>query len=127
MQRDDWRSVAQRIGPPLGPRAILVWEQGDEPLAFYLGGDETRVKWKQWRRAPRAVSEVDVVSGRPPPPGARGALPPSFRRVQRVTLGRMTLIRYRAARPRRLGWGRLVGNFTGYSNNAVLLDRPGSP
>jgi len=124
LQRDDWRSVAQRIGPPRGPRAILVWEQGDEPLAFYLGGGETRVKWKQWRRAPRAVSEVDVVSGRPPPPGAGSALPASFRRVQRVSLGRMTLIRYRAARPRRLGWGRLVGNFTGYSNNAVLLDRP---
>ena len=127
LQRDDWRSVAQRIGPPRGPRAILVWEQGDEPLAFYLGGGETRVKWKQWRHAPRAVSEVDVVSGRPPPPTARGALPSSFRRVQRVTLGRMTLIRYRAAHPRRLGWGRLVGNFTGYSNNAVLLDRPESP
>ncbi len=127
LQRDDWRSVAQRIGPPRGPRAILVWEQGDEPVAFYLGGDETRVKWKQWRLAPRAVSEVDVVSGRPPPPGARSALPPSFRRVQQVSLGRMTLIRYRAARPRRIGWGRLVGNFTGYSNNAVLLDSPASP
>jgi 4-amino-4-deoxy-L-arabinose transferase-like glycosyltransferase len=124
LQRDDWRSVARRIGPPRGPRAILVWEQGDEPLAFYLGGGETRVKWKQWRRAPRAVSEVDVVSGRPPPPGAGSGLPPSFRRVQRTILGRMTLIRYRAARPRRIGWGRIVGNFTGYSNNAVLLDRP---
>jgi 4-amino-4-deoxy-L-arabinose transferase-like glycosyltransferase len=127
LQRDDWRSVAQRIGPPKGPRAILVWEQGDEPLAFYLGGGATRVKWKQWRLAPRAVSEVDVVSGRPPPPGARSALPPSFRRVRQISLGRMTLIRYRAARPRRIGWGRLVGNFTGYSNNAVLLDSPASP
>jgi hypothetical protein len=73
------------------------------------------------------VSEVDVVSGRPPPPGAGSALPPSFRQVQRTTLGRMTLIRYRAARPRRLGWRHIVGNFTGYSNNAVLLDRPESP
>jgi mannosyltransferase len=122
LQRDDWRSAARRIGPPHGPRAILVWEQGDEPLAFYLGGGESRVKWKQWRRAPRAVSEVDVVSGRPPPAGARSALPPSFHRVQRVALGRMTLIRYRAAQPQRLGWGRIVGNFTGYSNNAVLID-----
>jgi 4-amino-4-deoxy-L-arabinose transferase-like glycosyltransferase len=124
LQRDDWRSVARRIGPPRGPRAILAWEQGDEPLAFYLDGGEVRAKWKQWRVAPRAVSEVAVVSGRPPPPGARDALPPSFRRVERVTLGRMTLIRYRSARPRRLGWGRIAGNFTGYSNNAVLLDRP---
>jgi hypothetical protein len=41
----------------------------------------------------------------------------------------MTLIRYVSTRPRRLGWGRIVSNFTGYSNNAVLLDHPniGSP
>lgn len=124
LQRDDWRSVADAIGPPRGPRAILVWEQGDEPLAFYLGAGETRVKWKQWRHGAVPVSEVDVVSGRPPPPRTRTALPPSFLQVQRLELGRMTLIRYVAARPRRLGWGHIVGNFTGYANNAVLLDRP---
>jgi 4-amino-4-deoxy-L-arabinose transferase-like glycosyltransferase len=122
LQRDDWRSVADAIGPPRGPRAILVWEQGDEPLAFYLGAGETRVKWKQWRHGAVPVSEVDVVSGRPPSPGTRTALPPSFRQVQRLRLGRMTLIRYMAVRPRRLGWGHIVGNFTGYANNAVLLD-----
>lgn len=121
LQREDWRGVADAIGPPAGPRAILVWEQGDEPLAFYIGEGETRVKWKQWRHAPRPVAEVDVVSGRPPPPAHR-ALPPVFRVVDHETLGRMTLIRYRAPRPVALGWGRLVGNFTGYSNNAVLLD-----
>jgi mannosyltransferase len=124
LQRDDWRSVARAIGPPRARRAILVWEQGDEPLAFYLGGGEARVKWKQWRKEPQPVSEVDVVSGRPPPVGARSALPPSFRLVRRDDLGRMTLLDYRAARPQRVGWGRIVRNFTGYSNNAVLLDRP---
>ncbi len=127
LQRDDFRSVATAIGPPRGPRAILVWEQGDEPLAFYIGAGETRVKPKQWRRAPRAVSEVDVVSGRPPPPGARSALPPTFHRVQQTALGRMTLIRYRAARPQRLGWSRIARNFTGYANNAILIDRRLSP
>jgi hypothetical protein len=124
LQRDDWRSVASAIGPPRRPRAILVWEQGDEPLAFYIDAGETRVKGKQWRASPRAVSEVDVVSGRPPPVGARSALPAGFRRAGYFTLGRMTLVRYRAPRPRRLGWSRISRNFTGYSNNAVLLDRP---
>lgn len=127
LQRDDWRTVAREIGPPKGPRAILVWEQGDEPLAFYVNAGEARVKWKQWRHVPRPVSEVDVVSGRPPSPGTQTTLPPQFRQVQRVALGRMTLIRYRARRPQRLGWSRLIGNFTGYSNNAVLLDGPISP
>jgi len=124
LQRDDWRSVAREIGPPRGrPRAIVVWEQGDEPLAFYVGRGERQVKWKQWRLGPIPVAEVDVVSGRPPPSRLR-ALPPSFRQVRRVTLGRMTVVRYRAARPRRLRWGQLIGNFTGYANNAVLLDGP---
>jgi mannosyltransferase len=122
LQREDWRSVASAIGPPQRPRAILVWEQGDEPLSFYLLAAQRRVKWKEWRHGPIPVREVDVVSGRPPPPGERGALPAGFRRVQRVTLGRMTLIRYWAERPRRIGWGGLIGNFTGYANDAVLLD-----
>ena len=37
----------------------------------------------------------------------------------------MTLVRYRAARPLALRWGQLIHNFTGYSNNVVLLDGPG--
>ncbi len=128
LQREDWRTVASAIGPPRAPRAILVWEQGDEPLAFYIGARETRVKWKEWRHGPIPVAEVDVVSGRPPPPGARSALPAEFHRVQRLTLGRMTLFRYRAARPLALPWGGIAHNFTGYANNAVLIDGlPGPP
>ena len=125
LQREDWRTMAREIGPPRGrPRAILCWEEGGEPLAFYLDAGERQVKWKQWRRGPVAVAEVDVVSGRPPPPGAGAAalLPPG----QRMTSGRMTLVRYRAGRPLRLRWGQLTGSFTGYANNVVLLDGPGT-
>ncbi len=69
LQREDWRTVASAIGPPRRPRAILVWEQGDEPLAFYIGAGETRVMHRQWRQAPRAVSE-----------SRRGQRPPAARR-----------------------------------------------
>lgn len=124
LQREDWRSVAEQIGPPRGrPRAIVAYDQGGEPLAFYVGRGERQVKWKQWRHGPVPVAEVDVVSGRPPP-AAHRALPPSFRQVKRLTLGRMTLIRYRALRPLPLRWGQLIHNFTGYANNVVLLDGP---
>jgi hypothetical protein len=36
----------------------------------------------------------------------------------------MTLLRYGAPRPLALKWGQLIHNFTGYGNNAVLLDGP---
>jgi 4-amino-4-deoxy-L-arabinose transferase-like glycosyltransferase len=126
LQREDWRGVAARIGPPRGrPRAIVAFEQGGEPLAFYIGHGERQAKWKHWRHRPIPVAEVDVVSGRPPPARHR-ALPPSFRQVEETTVGRMTVIRYRAPRPLALPWGRLAHNFTGYGNNAVLLDGPGT-
>jgi mannosyltransferase len=126
LQRDDWRSMAKEIGPPVGrPRAIVVWEEGGEPLAFYIGRGERQAKWKLWRHGPVPVSEVDVVSGRPPPRRHR-ALPASFHQVSRVAQGRMTLIRYRAEHPRSLPWGELIRNFTGYGNDVVLLDGPGT-
>ncbi|MBS1860963.1 MAG: glycosyltransferase family 39 protein [Actinobacteria bacterium] len=122
LQREDWRSAAAAIGAPSAhSRAILAFEQGDEPLSFYLPGRQVRAEWKRWRLGPVPVAEVDVVSGRPPPRRHR-ALPPIFRQVEVKTLGRMTLVRYRAPRPVALRWPQLAHNFTGYSNNAVLLD-----
>jgi mannosyltransferase len=124
LQREDWRTMAKQIGPPQGrPRAIVVWEEGGEPLAFYVGAGERQAKWKRWRHAPVPVSEVDVVSGRPPPRGHQ-ALPGTFHQVLLATEGRMTLVRYRARRPQALRWGQLIRNFTGYGNNVVLLDGP---
>ena len=124
LQRDDWRSAAKQIGPPTGPRAILAWEQGDPPLPFYIGGGEQRVKYKQWKLGARPLSEVDVLSGRPPPRHGASKLPLPFHRVEQVTFGRMTLSRYRTRRPVVLSWREVAGGFTGYGNNALLLDRP---
>lgn len=99
LQREDWRSVAMRISvAPRARRAIVSWEEGGQPLAFYLGRGAREVQGPAWRRKPLPVVEVDVVSGRPPK-RRRLVLPPAFHQVERVTLGRMTLIRYRAGRP----------------------------
>jgi uncharacterized membrane protein len=129
LQREDWRGIAKVIGPPPAgrQRAIVVWEEGGEPLSFYLDGTQRQAQWKFWRQAPVPVSEVDVVSGRPPPPMHR-ALPASFHQVDEVTHGRMTLVRYRAPRPIVLRWGQLIHNFTGYANDVVLIDgHPAGP
>ncbi|MBS1879653.1 MAG: glycosyltransferase family 39 protein [Actinobacteria bacterium] len=122
LQREDWRGAAAAIGPPSArPRAIVAWQQGGEPLSFYLAGVQKEAKWRRWRLGPVPVAEVDVVSGRPPP-RRHGALPPAFHQVEIRPLGRMTLVRYRAARPLPLRWPQLHRNFTGYPNNAILLD-----
>lgn len=126
LQREDWRSVAAAIGPSRGrPRAIVAYAQGSEPLSFYLPRGQRQVQFKHWGAEPVPLAEVDVVSGRPPPPHHR-ALPPSFRQVERRTVGRMTLLRYRAPAPVVLRWGQLAHNFTGYSGEIVLVDGPGT-
>ena len=122
LQREDWRSVAARIAAaPRARRAIVSWEAGGQPLAFYLGRGAYEVQGPKWRRHPLRVREVDIVSGRPPK-GQRLVLPPAFHQVERVTLGRMTLIRYRADHPVAPSWKQLIDSFTGYKNNVVVMD-----
>lgn len=126
LQREDWRSVAAAIGPPRGrPRAIVAYAQGSEPLSFYLPRGQRQVQYKHWGSEPVPLAEVDVVSGRPPPRHHR-SLPPAFRQVERRTVGRMTLLRYRAPAPVLLRWGQLAHNFTGYSGEVALVDGPGT-
>jgi hypothetical protein len=72
-QRPDWRGVAQALGTPVGPRAIVAYDGGaaTDPLAFYLPG----VPWSSATKDPLTVSEVAVVGhrwqslARPLPPG----------------------------------------------------------
>jgi hypothetical protein len=37
MQREDWRGVAELIGPPQDTRLVAVAQNGDDPLLYYLG------------------------------------------------------------------------------------------
>ena len=97
LQREDWRSMAEKIGPPQGrPRAIVVWEEGGEPWRSTSEGASTRRSGSTGATG-RSRSLKSMSSAAGPPPRRHRALPPSFHQVQRVTQGRMTLIRYRAA------------------------------
>jgi mannosyltransferase len=59
MQRDDWRGAAAAIGPPGGPRVLVVPKNGDDGLVYYLHAREFgRRRFQGGIR----VREIDVLS-----------------------------------------------------------------
>ncbi len=92
MQRPDWRAAAAAMGPPSGPRVLVVSRNGNEPIAYYRDAREFRSP----RYSGERVNEVDVL-------GILGAAvsPPGmgFHQVSRQRLAPCcTLWRYRATR-----------------------------
>jgi uncharacterized membrane protein len=64
LQREDWRSVAARISvAPRARRAIVSWEEGGQPLAFYLGRGAREVQGPRGGGSPcrwsRSTSSAD--------------------------------------------------------------------
>jgi mannosyltransferase len=114
MQRPDWRGAAAAIGPPSGPRALVVARNGNEPIAFYLGAHQFRPPLGD-----QPASEIDVLSVRPwvTPPG-RG-----FRLVERRRMAPCcTLRRYRARRPRIIRPRELAGRRVLHEPSKVLVE-----
>jgi mannosyltransferase len=94
LQRDDWRSIAERLGRPERPRAIAVYPYpGFVPLDFYVAGAD-----RLPRRGAR-VNEVAVVSVTRDPAGGQVRPPvPGFTEVERVRRPGYALVRFRAPR-----------------------------
>jgi uncharacterized membrane protein len=97
VQRDNWRGVAEELGPAAEDRVLVVtpgWQS--KPLRLY----ERRV---EPLRTSVRVREVDTVvyRGTLPRDGAAQPVepPPPFRRESSVTVHRMTVTRYLAPRP----------------------------
>jgi mannosyltransferase len=69
MQRDDWRSVAEAIGPAAGRRILVINHNGDNPVEYYLGARP--LDSKRYEDGIR-VREIVAASNYPainPPPG----------------------------------------------------------
>jgi len=113
LQRPDWRRLARDLGPARRGRALVSWKLGAVPLRYYLRGGD-------WIHSGAAmVGEVDVV-GRPAIVRRAPRLP-GFRLAEQVRVGRLATVRYIAAKPRLLPFGRLESMPTGFGANAVIL------
>ena len=58
MQRPDYRGAAEAMGPPSGPRVLVVLRNANEPIAYYRNGREFKPPHFKRER----VDEIDVLS-----------------------------------------------------------------
>jgi hypothetical protein len=110
-QRDDWRGVAKALGPPTGPRALIVSPlDGRVPLGLYEPG-----LCPYRRGVPARVRELDIVAvpqrrpGQTPhPPRTSAPHLRAFPSVTHVKRSTFTLFRLRASNPVRLFYAQLA-------------------
>lgn len=120
LQRPDFRTVTEALGPPHGSRrAIVTWKLAADPVRFYLRDDAIRMYAGEAR-----VDEIAVLR-KPLATGLPVNLPPSFHQVGRVRADRLTLITYASKRPVRTQFDTLHSLPTGFGDDAVLLDGAG--
>jgi hypothetical protein len=125
LQRPDWSAVAEHLGEPEAPRAIVTWTLGEAPLRYYLSTGAIQLKPSEgfdW-----LVHEVDFVAEGPMPPPPQWLLGPGFREVAYEDTGRLFIRRYRLLGPELvpLRLKALRSAQLGWRNNGVLLDGVG--
>jgi 4-amino-4-deoxy-L-arabinose transferase-like glycosyltransferase len=92
LQRPDWEAVAERLGEPEAPRAMVTWTLGQASLRYYLSTGSFQAfpsDGFSWY-----VHEVDLISDGPAPPPAPGLLGGRFRQVGYERVGRLHVRRY---------------------------------
>jgi hypothetical protein len=125
LQRPDWSAVADRIGEPQAPRAIVTWTLGEASLRYYLSSGAIQVipaEGYDW-----LVHEIDLVSdGRvpPPPPALLGS---GFRETGSEDTGRLFIRHFELPGPglAPLRLKALKGARLDFRTNGVLLDGVG--
>jgi uncharacterized membrane protein len=117
LQRPDFRELAEVLGPPVRPRAIVGWKLAADPLRFYLHDGSERVY-----NGKTALREIDVIK-KPIAKKRTVILPSGFHQVERVRLERLTLIRYVARRHiDDIPFPVLRDLRTGFGANGVVVD-----
>ena len=118
LQRPDFRTVTDELGPPGGRRAIVTWKLAADPVRYYLHDQAVRMYGGEER-----VSEIAVL--RKPLATGPVSLPPSFHQVGRVRADRLTLITYFSKHPVLIKFQTLSDLPTGFGDIAVLIDGGG--
>jgi len=117
LQRPDFKSIVDDLGPPRWPRAILSWKLAGDPVRFYLH-DRSLALYSG--RTP--LREIDVI-GKATVRHVEG-LPPGFHQIARVRFERLTLTRFMSKRTRQIPFYALRRVHTGFGENAVVFDSP---
>jgi Dolichyl-phosphate-mannose-protein mannosyltransferase len=121
LQHDDWRGVANALGPAGPRRAIVAPFLGDDPLIYYLGGNI--------RRDNSFVGPMErvVIVGYGPPRG-RSGLAPAFSQQSQRRVSYFTITAYRAPRPTLVRARQLATpEHVGSTKAAVLIDGSSLP
>ncbi len=116
LQRPDLRKIAQELGPPTIPRAIVTWKLAIDPVEFYLNDGSQRVESGTAPVHEVAVITKSYVTGRPL------GLPAAFRPIERQRFSRLTLTRYTAKHAAPIPFRVLRKLPTGFRRNAVIID-----
>jgi mannosyltransferase len=119
LQRPDWRAVAEKLGEPTRPRAMVTWMLGAGPLRHYLSTGSFQVEpgGERW-----FVGEVDLISDGPAPAARPPGLGPRFRRAGTTTVGRFEITRYRTNGLAHVRVRELKDAAIGFRNGRVLMD-----
>jgi mannosyltransferase len=116
LQRPDFRTVTDELGPPGGRRAIVTWKLAADSVRYYLPDQAVRMYGGEER-----ISEIAVLR-KPLATGQTVSLPPSFHQVGRQRADRLTLNIYFSKQPVRIRFDTLRHLPTGFGQVAVLLD-----
>jgi len=118
LQRPDFRTVTDALGPPGGRRAIVTWKLAADPVRYYLHDQAVRMYGGKER-----IREIAVLR-KPLATGQTVTLPPSFHQVGRLRADRLTVNVYFSKRPVPVEFHTLRDLPTGFGEVGVLLDGP---